>query len=397
MSDSNLYAIPAAGRGEPIAKEPSLKGERSLSLDLFRGLTICFMIIVNAPGSGSDPYVPLDHAPWFGFTPTDLVFPSFLFAVGNALSFSKGKYEREGDFLRKIFKRTLLIFLLGYLMYWFPFFHRLEGGGWAFNPLNHTRIMGVLQRIALCYGAGALIVHYLSKRASLWLAAFLLLGYWAALYLFGQHGQELTMTHNAGTLLDSWLLGADHLYHDKGGPIAFDPEGLLSTVPAIVNVIAGYQAGVFLREKGKNYEAVAKLMISGALLVLVALFWGQFFPIAKKLWTSPFVLLTVGIDLMLLGLLIFGIEIRQWRRGLYFFRIFGRNPLAIYLLSELLLTTLQLVWVRPGLNFYTWINQLCFQAWFPGPFGTLVFAVCYMLLCWSVGWALDKKKIYIKI
>ena len=371
--------------------------KRSLSLDLFRGLTICFMIIVNAPGSGSDPYVPLDHAAWFGFTPTDLVFPSFLFAVGNALSFSKGKYERDSDFLRKVFKRTILIFLLGYLMYWFPFFHRLEGGGWAFNPVSHTRIMGVLQRIALCYGAGSLIVHYLSKRASLWLAAFLLVGYWAALYLFGQHGQELTMTHNAGTLLDSWLLGSDHLYHDKGGPIAFDPEGLLSTLPAIVNVIAGYQAGVFLREKGKNYEAVAKLMMAGALMVLVALFWGQFFPIAKKLWTSPFVLLTVGIDLLLLGLLIFTVDIKQDRRGLRFFQVFGRNPLAIYLLSELLLTILQLIWVRPGLDFYTWINQLLFQTWFPGPFGTLVFAVCYMLLCWSVGWILDKKKIYIKL
>src|ERR1019366_6525312 len=123
--------------------------QRNVALDVFRGMTICFMIIVNTPGNSATTFSPLDHASWFGFTPTDLVFPSFLFAVGNALSFSKGKYERERDFLRKVFKRTILIFLLGYLMYWFPFFHRPEGGGWAFNPLGHTRITGVLQRIAL--------------------------------------------------------------------------------------------------------------------------------------------------------------------------------------------------------------------------------------------------------
>jgi predicted acyltransferase len=375
----------------------ALKNERSVSLDLFRGLTICFMIIVNTPGAGATPYSPLDHAQWFGFTPTDLVFPSFLFAVGNALSFSKGKYESNSAFLQKLFKRTILIFLLGYLLYWFPFVHRLPGGGWTFNPLSHTRIMGVLQRIALCYCTGALLVHYLSRRAVIVVAAFLLLGYWAALYLFGIGGEELTMTHNAGTLLDGWLLGKDHLYHDKGGPIAFDPEGLLSTLPAIVNVIAGYMAGIFIREKGKNYESVARLLMAGSLLVFTALFWGQFFPIAKKLWTSSFVLLTIGIDLVILGLLVFSIEIKGWRLGTRFFLVFGRNPLAIYLLSELLLTVLQTLWVRPGLDFYNWINRMFFQAVFPGPFGTLVFAVCFMLLCWGVGWWLDKKKIYIKI
>ena len=375
----------------------SLTRERFLSLDVFRGITICFMIIVNAPGSGAAPYVPLDHAAWFGFTPTDLVFPSFLFAVGNALSFSKGKYQRNSEFLQKVLKRTLLIFLLGYLMYWFPFVHRQADGSWAFNPLSHTRIMGVLQRIALCYGIGALLVHYLSRKAVIWVSVLILLGYWAILYVFGLHGQELTMTHNAGTLFDSWLLGDAHLYHDKGGPIAFDPEGLLSTLPAIVNVIAGYLAGVYIQGKGKNYESVAKLLMAGVLLVFTALFWGQFFPLAKKLWTSSFVVLTIGIDLVILGLLIFAVEIRERRRGISFFLVFGKNPLAIYLLSELLLTVLSTVWVRPGLSFYDWINQVFFQVVCPGSGGTLLFAICYMLLCWLVGAWLDKRKIYIKI
>jgi predicted acyltransferase len=370
--------------------------ERFTALDVFRGMTICFMIIVNAPGSGADVWTPLDHAAWFGFTPTDLVFPSFLFAVGNALSFSKRKFETDAAFIGKIFKRTVIIFLLGYLMYWFPFFHR-ENDSWAFNPLAHTRIMGVLQRIALCYFFGALIVHYCSKKAAVIISVLLLTGYWAFLLLLGEPGKEFTMLGNAGTRLDILIMGNAHLYHDKGGPIAFDPEGLLSTLPAIVNVIVGFLAGAFIQKKGKNYESVAKLFICGGLLVTLALFVGQFFPIAKKLWTSSFTLLTIGIDLAILASLVYLIEIENVKRGTKFFLVFGKNPLVIYLLSELLLTTLQLIWVRPQLSFYDWINQVFYQMLFPGPAGTLVFAICYMLLCWSVAYLMDKKKIYIKI
>ncbi|WP_184543151.1 acyltransferase family protein [Mucilaginibacter sp. FT3.2] len=370
--------------------------ERFTALDIFRGMTICFMIIVNAPGSGADVWTPLDHAPWIGFTPTDLVFPSFLFAVGNALSFSKKKFESDTAFIGKIFKRTVIIFLLGYLMYWFPFFHRVSDG-WAFNPLSHTRIMGVLQRIALCYFFGALIVHYCSQKAAVVISVLLLVGYWLFLMLFGEAGKEYTMLGNAGTRLDIVLLGNNHLYHDKGGPVAFDPEGLLSTLTGIVNVIGGFLAGAFIQRKGKNYETVAKLLMYGGLLVISALFLGQFFPIAKKLWTSTFSLLTIGIDLAILGLLIFVIEIEKVKRGTNFFLILGKNSLAIYLLSELLLTVLQTVWVGPKLSFYDWINQVFYQRLFPGAFGTLVFAICYMMFCWLVAYVLDKRKIYIKI
>ncbi|GAA3982721.1 acyltransferase family protein [Mucilaginibacter dorajii] len=370
--------------------------ERFTALDVFRGMTICFMIIVNAPGSGADVWTPLDHAPWIGFTPTDLVFPSFLFAVGNALSFSKKKFETDAAFIGKIFKRTVIIFLLGYLMYWFPFFHR-EAGGWAFNPLSHTRIMGVLQRIALCYFFGALIVHYCSQKTAVIISVVLLMGYWIFLLAFGEAGKEYTMLGNAGTKLDIVIMGNAHLYHDKGGPIAFDPEGLLSTLTGIVNVIGGFLAGAFIQRKGKNYESVARLFMAGVLLIATALFWAQFFPIAKKLWTSSFSLLTIGIDLLLLGFLIFTIEIKKIQRGTNFFLTFGRNSLAIYLLSELLLTVFQTIWVGPKLSFYDWINQVFYQRVFPGAFGTLVFAICYMMLCWLVAYVLDKRKIYIKI
>ena len=374
----------------------ALSNDRFITLDIFRGMTICFMIIVNSPGSGAVQWAPLDHAAWFGFTPTDLVFPSFLFAVGNALSFSKKKFESDATFLGKIFKRTLIIFLLGYLMYWFPFMHR-QGETWVFNPLANTRIMGVLQRIALCYFFGALIVHYCSKKVTVLIAVILLLGYWTFLLLFGISGQEYTMLGNAGTRLDILILGNAHLYHDHGGPVAFDPEGLLSTLTGIVNVIGGYLAGAYIQRKGRNYESIAMLLIYGAILIFIALFWGQFFPIAKKLWTSPFVLLTIGLDLVILGILVYVLELKKIKWSTDFFLVFGRNSLAIYLLSELLLVCIQLIRVKPGLSFYNWINDVFFQQVFPGAFGTLVFAVCYMLLCWLAGYILDKKKIYIKI
>ena len=179
----------------------ALSNNRFTTLDVFRGMTICFMIIVNSPGSGAVQWAPLDHAAWFGFTPTDLVFPSFLFATGNALSFSKKKFETNSTFLGKIFKRTVIIFLLGYLMYWFPFMHR-EEGSWVFNPIGNTRIMGVLQRIALCYFFGSLIVHYCSKKVTVIISLVLLFGYWAFMEFFGISGQEYTMLGNAGTRLD---------------------------------------------------------------------------------------------------------------------------------------------------------------------------------------------------
>jgi len=370
--------------------------ERFAALDVFRGMTVCFMIIVNSSGSGAAAWSPFNHADWIGFTPADLVFPSFLFAVGNALSFSKAKYESNTVFLAKVFKRTVIIFLLGYLMYWFPFFHRVDNE-WAFNSIANTRIMGVLQRIALCYFFGSLIAHYGTQKAAIIISAILLASYWVFLLCFGKAGEEYTMLGNAGTRLDILIMGDAHLYHKQGGPIAFDPEGLLSTLTSIVNVIGGFLAGVYLQKKGKTYESVAMLFAYAAILICTALFWGQFFPISKKMWTSSFALLTIGIDLAILGFLILAVEIKHAKRGTLFFLSFGRNPLAIYLLSELLLVPLQLIWIRPHLSIYDWVNQVFYQQVFPGSLGALLFAISYMLLCWVVAYVLDRKRIYIKI
>jgi predicted acyltransferase len=373
--------------------------ERFLALDVFRGMTICFMIIVNTPGSGADPFPPLEHATWHGFTPTDLVFPSFLFAVGNAMSFSLDKYRQisNATFLTKILKRTLLIFLLGYLMYWFPFFRLDANGSIAGAPIGNTRIMGVLQRIALCYFFASLLIHYLSAKKVVIVSLVLLIGYWVLLLLFGDTSQPFSMLGNAGLYLDKFLMGNNHLYHGEGIP--FDPEGWLSTIPAIVNVIIGYYAGRFIQKNGRGYDTLARLMLAGSLFIFVALCWSMIFPINKKLWTSSFVLLTTGIDLIILPALIYVTEIKKWNKYNWpnFFLVFGRNPLFIYILSELLAVAFYMIRVTHRENLYGKINTVFFQAVAPGALGSFLFAIFYMLLCWSIGWWLNKRKIYIRV
>src|SRR5688572_26487958 len=205
--------------------------QRFLALDVFRGLTVCLMIIVNTPGNGETTFSPLNHAKWDGFTPTDLVFPSFLFAVGNAMSFVMNKWQTldQGKVIWKILKRTFIIFLLGYLMYWFPFVRWNEQQELVFAPFSNTRVFGVLQRIALCYGIAAILVYFLKLRTAVWVAVGLLMLYWILLYFFGAPGDPLSLEGNAVLRLDRWLIGESHLYRGEG--VAFDPEGLLSTMP----------------------------------------------------------------------------------------------------------------------------------------------------------------------
>jgi predicted acyltransferase len=369
---------------------------RYLALDVFRGMTICFMIIVNCPGSWQYVYSPLLHADWHGFTPTDLVFPSFLFAVGNAMAFVMHKYENQPGsvFWSKILKRTFIIFLLGFLMYWFPFFREAEGGGVELKPLSETRIPGVLQRIALCYFFAAIIIHYGSKRFALWFSVLALLAYWVLSYVFGDPSDPYSLAGNAGLKLDLFLLGEKHLYHGEG--IAFDPEGLLSTLPSIVNVIAGFFAGDYIRRNGSSYETIAKLMIAGALLILAAFIWDLAFPINKKIWTSSFVLLTVGIDLLIISILIYITEVYKRQRWTFFFVVFGRNPLFIYLLADVLLTIISMIRIGDS-NLQQWLFRDVFGA-VSGPYlASFLFAFFFMLLNWTVGYFMDRNRIYVKV
>jgi len=369
---------------------------RFTALDVFRGMTICFMIIVNTPGNGDATFSPLLHAQWHGFTPTDLVFPSFLFAVGNAMSFVMPKWNtlNQSQVLWKILKRTFIIFLLGYLMYWFPFVQRNAEGGFIFSPFAETRVFGVLQRIALCYGMASLIVYYCKPKMAVVLAVVFLFAYWIVLYVFGDAGDPLGMQTNAGTHLDKWLLGENHLYHGEG--VAFDPEGLLSTLPAIANVIAGYIVGRYVQQKGATYECLTVLLLSGAALLFLAYCWNFSLPVNKKLWTSSFVLLTVGFDCIILSALIYIISFKNKTRWTYFFEVFGRNPLFIYLLSELGATLLYFFRTDETTNLHQWLYQSIFSH--AGDYwGSFLFALSFMLFCWLVGYVLDKRKIYVRV
>jgi predicted acyltransferase len=364
-----------------------MQQSRYLSLDVLRGITVTLMIVVNTPGDGSTTFSPLLHAKWHGFTPTDWVFPTFMFVVGNALSFALAKYEALGnsEVFKKIAKRTIIIFMLGYLMYWFPFVTQDETGSIILSPISHTRIFGVLQRIALGYFFGALIIHFWKQRGAIIFSVLALLSYWVILFLFGDY----TLTGNAVLAFDKFLLGDNHLYHGEG--IAFDPEGLLSTLPAIVNVLAGYLAGRFIQQHGNNYETISKLMIAGIALLFIAITWNMVLPINKKLWTSSFVLCTVGLDLLVLSILIFIIDINKKTRWTYFFEVFGKNTLFIYLVSEVGVILLSII------NGYRWIFNNVFYPVAGGYVGSLLFAISWMLVCWVVGYFLDKRKIYIKV
>ncbi|QNF31512.1 DUF1624 domain-containing protein [Adhaeribacter swui] len=370
-------------------------GQRYLALDVLRGLTIALMIVVNTPGSWETIYAPFRHAEWHGFTVTDLVFPTFLFVVGNAMSFSLRKMEQQETsvFLSKVLKRTALIFLIGLFLNAYPFI-TFTDGAYALKDFSALRIMGVLQRIALCYGLGALIIYFLKIRGAIVFSVLALLGYWAIMYFMGAHPEPYSLPNNAALKFDLSLLPEKNLY--KGYGIPFDPEGLLSTLPAIVNVIMGYLAGVYIQKKGNTQATVKNLCIAGFLAITVGAFWDGVFPINKPIWTSSYVLHTVGLDLVILSALMLFIEVAKIRNWTYFFEVFGRNPLFIYAMSGILVKTMSLIRIGDA-GLQGWIYQHGFTPWLEGKNASLLFAISYMLVLWLIGYWMDRRKIYLKV
>ncbi|MDP6922992.1 MAG: heparan-alpha-glucosaminide N-acetyltransferase domain-containing protein, partial [Lutibacter sp.] len=277
-----------------------MKTTRLDSLDVMRGLTIALMITVNNPGSWEYVYAPLRHSTWHGCTPTDLVFPFFLFIVGVSMSYSFAKFRSLLDtrVFKKITKRVVVIFLLGFLLNIFPFF-----------DLENARIMGVLQRIALAYGLAALLCIRLNRKQLFFVLAVILLAYWGLLFLGGTHGMY-TLDGNYPRLLDLKILGENHLY--KGFGIPFDPEGLLGTLPAAGTVIMGYLTGGLIA-KGVH-TALKKMVFLGLGALLLGLIWHTIFPINKPLWTSSYVLYTGGFALLTLAGLCWLIDIKGYKK-----------------------------------------------------------------------------------
>jgi predicted acyltransferase len=366
--------------------------DRIQAIDVLRGVTVAIMIIVNTSAALGTAYAPLLHADWNGLTLADAVFPTFLFVVGAALSFvlERNGRTRPSTILKTIATRTVLIFLCGYLLEWFPFLSVDPSGHVALATIDHTRILGVLQRIALCYGCAALIVYAWRVRGAVVFGIGALLGYWWLLHMFGDY----TAAGNAVLKLDRLVLGEEHMPHAPG--FAFDQEGLLSTLPAIVNVLAGYLTGRFLILRGTGQSAITRLALAGAICLLVALCWSTVLPFNKKLWTSSYVLCTTGFDLGILAVLVYVVGAGTNLVWVRFFGVFGRNALFVYMFCEAGNSIMNVLQPR-GVDLFGAASASGIGAWHSGKSGSLLVAIICMLLCWCVAYALDRKNLHIRI
>lgn len=368
---------------------------RILSLDVFRGLTIAGMILVNNSGNGSHVFAPLRHASWEGWTPTDLVFPSFVFIVGVAIPLALARRRDNGGADRtlvvKILWRSAAIFGLGVLLNWFPFQ----------KSFANLRIPGVLQRIALCYLAAALISLRIRTRGQLAIVAGLLFGYWALMELVpvpGHGAGDLSRPGNLAAWVDRGLLPG-HLYKPD-----YDPEGVLSTLPAIATALIGVITGNWLLRARPAGERAAGLLAAGFLLLVAGAIWNWGFPINKALWSSSFVIWSAGLSLLILGTCSWLLEVQEvsaWSRP---FVIFGSNPIAAYVGSGLLAGVLNMITMPGGMSEGSGPESLrhllythAFSSWAPPTIASLLWAVAYVLFWLAIMTVFYRKKWFIRL
>jgi predicted acyltransferase len=366
---------------------------RMLSLDVFRGLTIAGMILVNNPGTWGSIYSPLRHADWHGWTPTDLIFPFFLFIVGVSITLALARRAEGGggerDLYLKIFRRAALIFALGLFLAGFPYFE-----------FSTIRIPGVLQRIAVCYLFAAVIFLKTGWRTQALIASALLLLYWALMTLVpvpGFGAGDLGKEGNLAAFIDRALLEG-HIWKQAK---VYDPEGILSTIPAVSTTLCGVLTGHLLRSRRSPVEKAAAMFVAGAAGVVAGWAWHSWFPINKPLWTSSYVLFTAGMALQLLALCYWLVDIEGYKRWAKPFVVFGTNALAVFFLSGLFARGLGLVKFRQAdgkeLPLHRVIFDNLFASWASPVNASLMFAVCFVLLWLGLMWILYRKRIFIKV
>lgn len=382
------------------------KPARLLSLDVFRGIAITAMILVNNPGSWDYIYPPLKHAKWHGCTPTDLIFPFFLFIVGVAMALSLSKYTPENRptkiVYQRIIQRTLILFFLGLFLALLSLTLDALFNSKPFD-ISTLRIMGVLQRIALCYFFASLIVLNFSQKKQWLIAAIILIGYWLALQFIPVpgYGTGNLSANGESTLiayLDRLILTPKHLLKPNPG---FDPEGLLSTLPALVNVLIGYFTGSYLKQNTQpQNQTCIQLIITGLSCLIIGHLWSYLFPLNKQLWTSSYVLYTSGWALLLLAALYYIIEIRNARKWAKFFEIMGLNAIFLFVGSGIVARFLIKTHIGTGektATTYTWIYQNLFLPW-AGPLnGSLLFALCTIIFWFIILYFMYQKKWFFKI
>lgn len=380
--------------------------KRLLALDVMRGITIAGMLLVNNPGSWGSIYAPLRHAPWNGLTPTDLVFPFFMFIMGMSTWFSLRRYDFRltGKSAWKIIKRSVLIFLIGMALAWFgrtlrgvlndrPFFE-------AALDFDTIRLLGVLPRLAICYGIGSLCALLIRGRALMWTVGAFLAVY-AVVIVFG-NGYEFS-ENNVIYIVDNAVIGPKHLYADTidGVTLKLDPEGLLSTLPSIAHMLIGFICAGLIMQVSDNRDRINRLFIVGTVMTFSGFLLSYGLPINKKIWSPTFVLTTCGLASLLLGLLIWIIDMRGNRRWCRFFEVFGINPLFLFCLGSvmaIMLGAFKVPYDGGMISVGGWLYKAVMMGIFPDPtLASLVYALCFVCVNWLIGLVLYKRKIYIKI
>ena len=395
---------------------PSPKRERLVSLDVFRGITIASMLLVNNPGTWGAIYPPLEHAPWNGWTPTDLIFPFFVFIVGVTTHLSITARRERGDtdamLVKQIIKRGAIIFLLGFLMSWFPFYQwgTVEG---IQHPtileriifrVDHVRILGVLQRIGLVYIAAGLLSLKTTLKQQVVIVAALLYGYWFAMTLIPIPGKSLgalMLDNPSETLaahLDRAILGLNHIW---SGSVTYDPEGPFSTIPAIGTAMLGIFAGKWIGRPRPLIERIAGLFAIGCIGMVVGMMWNWAFPINKNLWTSSYVIFTAGMACVTLATIMWIVDwlnIKGWTKP---FVIYGMNPIVAFVGSGVLARCIYTLWKvnyegKPT-PMETVIYKTVFEPWFEPKNASLAMAIVTVLFWFGILAWMYRRKIFLKV
>ena len=405
----------------------STQKKRLLSLDILRGITVAGMILVNNPGSWAHIYAPLRHAAWNGCTPTDLVFPFFVFCMGVAMyiSHSKSNFELNWSTARKIIVRGLLIILIGWALSWYGMALRqfLRGADfvtamWTY-PVANIRYLGVFPRLGLVSLLGGLLLLIFKPKRILWVSAALMLIY--SILQSVTNSFELT-AQNMESIVDLKLLGDDHIYHMRnaaGERIGFDPEGVLSTITCVAHVLIGAWVGKLIMTEKDLWSKVTRALLAGAIMMILGFCLDYAYPINKAMWSASYILVTCGLASCILGILTWILDIRlpqlnevkptttcakvhhavanNWYK---FFETFGVNPLFIFCLSTWFVVTAARVRFEFHEKTYNllgfWYSE-CLQPIFGDKGGSLVSALSLVLLMWAIGYVLYRKKIYIKL